>query len=333
MQTKQPFSMWTYPKLRALAYPGLGPSVVALGTFDGVHLGHRHIVSEAARRALQRQIKAVALTFDCHPKSILTPGDQPPLITPLLLRVQRLYEAGMSHSVVIRFDLELARVSAERFVEEVIHNALGARAVVVGYNFRFGAGARGDIDLLQHLAPTYGYTLHVVAPVVRKGEPVSSTRIRRLLQTGDIEAANELLGAPFALSGRVVAGDARGRVLGFPTANLELDPEALRPHDGVYLSDVRVVEDDDSVPPQSGRAFGHPALTVISDRPSFDGATPSIESFLLNFDGDLYGKRLHVTLHRRLRDIVRFASADQLKAQIAQDVEAAHAFFQGSFTP
>lgn len=314
---RRPWSIWTHEELRALARPGLGPSVVALGTFDGVHLGHQRILTEAVSLGVRLQCPAVALTFDRHPMATLAPQQKPAMLTPFPVRIDQIVRTGIHHVVVVQFDKTFAEIPAERFIEEVLHQALAARGVVVGYNFRFGKGAGGDSALLQATAEANDCSVCVVPPVLVDGVHVSSTRIRRALESGDVEEAGVLLGRPYTLHGTVVQGDARGRTLGYPTANLQMDAESIWPGDGVYLSKVRVDGDD-----------GSAALTVVSDRPSFERKERSIECFLLDFNGDLYGRQLEVALHRRLRDIVRFSSVDELTEQIARDVQASKEYFR-----
>ncbi len=315
-----PWSKWSQDELRAFTYPGMGPSVVALGTFDGVHLGHQRILNEAAAMGERLGCPAVALTFDRHPMATLAPERRPRMLTPFPVRIAQIGKSGVQHVVVVEFDPSFTRMTAEGFIEDILHRALGAKGVVVGYNFRFGHGAKGDGALLQSGATTYGYAVSVVPPVVVDGVPVSSTRIRRALESGDVEEARLLLGRPYAVYGNVVHGDARGRALGYPTANLKPDDDALWPGDGVYLSKVCL---------DGGGEYA--ALTVISDRPSFERHERSIESLLLDFEGDLYGVHIKVALHRRLRDIVRFSSVEELTAQIARDVQASREYFRAEF--
>jgi riboflavin kinase/FMN adenylyltransferase len=266
------------------------PRAVALGTFDGVHLGHRRVL-DAARAAGPT---ATAVTFDPHPRVALGYGVE--LLVPLERRLELLGEAGIEETLVVDFDLELAQLSPEAFAERVLR-PIGTEVVVAGSNFRFGRGRSGDLEQLRAL----GLDARAV-PLV---EGVSSTRIRDLLRAGEVERAAGLLGRPAEVTGTVVAGDARGGTLGFPTANLRSEPGLIVPGYGIY----------------AGAADGHRAAISIGTNPHYGGDERRIEAFLLDFAGDLYGKRLTLELWRRLRDEQAFESEDELIAQIARDVE------------
>jgi riboflavin kinase/FMN adenylyltransferase len=270
------------------------PRAVALGTFDGVHLGHQRVLA-AARAAGPTP---TAVTFDPHPRVALGYGVE--LLAPIERRLELLGEAGIEETLVVDFDAELAQLSPEAFAERVLR-PIGAEVVVAGSNFRFGRGRAGDLEQLRGL----GFDARAV-PLV---EGVSSTRIRDLLRAGEVERAAGLLGRPPEVVGTVVAGDARGGTLGFPTANLRSEPGLLVPAYGIY----------------AGAADGHRAATSIGINPHYGGGERRIEAFLLDFAGDLYGKRLTVELWERLRDEQVFESEDELVAQIARDVEATRA--------
>ena len=267
---------------------------VAVGTFDGVHRGHRTILEVLAATGL----RSTVVTFDPHPRLVL--GYEVELLTTLERRVELIGEAGPDELLVVEFTLDFSRKEPEQFAEEVL-DAVGARVVVAGEDFRFGAGRRGDLDLLRKL----GLEVRPV-PLL---EGVSSSRIRSLVREGDLPGAAELLGRPFELEGLVVAGDQRGGTLGFPTANLALDHHALVPEFGIY----------------AGEALGHRAAASIGVNPHYGGNERRIEAFLLDFEGDLYGRRLRLELWERLRGERAFASEEELVAQIARDVEAARA--------
>ena len=266
------------------------PRAVAVGTFDGVHVGHRRVIDAAAAAGLTTTV----VTFDPHPRSVL--GSDVPLLTTLERRLELLAAAGVDDVLVVPFDLALARVEPEDFAREYLAS-IGAEVVIGGESFRFGRGRRGALEDMRRL----GFDTRPV-PLV---EAVSSTRIRQLLLSGAVEAAASALGRPYELDGRVVAGDARGGTLGFPTANLELEPQLLVPGHGIY----------------AGSARGCRAAVSIGVNPHYGGREQRIEAFLLDFDGDLYGRRLLVELWRRLRDEQAFASEEELVAQIARDVE------------
>ena len=288
-----------------------GPTAVAIGVFDGVHLGHQALLSELCRRASQTDAAATALTFVRHPADVLAPGHAPKHICSLEERVKLLREACPGIVIVARFDHKLAALSPKEFVEEILVVRLRASSVVVGPNFRFGKGRTGDVHLLTDLASRSGIAV-VVAPVVRAYDRiVSSTRIRRLVEAGDVEMAAKLLGKPFAVSGRVVEGEGIGRQLGFPTANLDTEQLQLVPKPGVYTADALV------------RGQSYRAAANIDMRPSLRPDTPLIEVHLVDFEGDVYGEPIRVEFKRRLRDKIRFPDRQSLIRQIAADVETA----------
>jgi riboflavin kinase/FMN adenylyltransferase len=270
------------------------PRAVALGTFDGVHLGHRRVL-DAAVAAGQT---ATVVTFEPHPREALGYGVE--LLVPLERRLELLGETGIEDTLVVDFDLELAQLEPEAFAERVLR-PIGTEVVVAGSNFRFGRGRTGDLALLERV----GFDTRPV-PLV---DGASSTRIRDLLRAGEVDRAAGLLGRPAELSGVVVAGDARGGTLGFPTANLRPEPGVLVPGYGIY----------------AGAADGHRAAISIGMNPHYGGDERRIEAFLLDFAGNLYGKRLTLELWRRLRDEQAFASEAELVAQIDRDVQATRA--------
>jgi riboflavin kinase / FMN adenylyltransferase len=265
---------------------------VALGTFDGVHLGHRRVIDTTTAND---GLVSTAVTFWPHPRTAL--GNRVELLTSLERRLELLEAAGLDEALVVEFSLDLARLSPEEFVERVLR-PIGAEVVVAGANFRFGRGRSGDLDVIGRL----GFEVRPVELV----DDVSSSEIRRLLHTGDIAAAARALGRPPEVEGAVVAGDQRGGTLGYPTANLDVDPNLLVPAYGIY----------------AGAAEGRRAAISIGTNPHYGGEERRVEAFLLDFDGDLYGRRLVLELWTRLRDERAFASEDELVEQIALDVEA-----------
>jgi riboflavin kinase/FMN adenylyltransferase len=268
------------------------PRAVALGTFDGVHRGHRAVL-DAAREAGRRP---TVVTFDPHPRIAF--GNRVDLITTLERRLELIAEAGIEDALVVPFDLELARLEPEEFAEQVLR-AIGAEVVLAGDDFRFGRGRRGDPALLREL----GFETRVVPEVAG----VSSTEIRRLVRAGEVEAAARMLGRPPEVEGIVVSGDARGGTLGYPTANLSVDPQLLVPGFGIY----------------AGAAEGRRAAISIGTNPHYGGAEQRIEAFLLDFSGDLYGQRVVLEIWRRLRDERVFDSEAALVEQIGRDVAEA----------
>ncbi len=284
-----------------------GPAVVAPGNYDGVHVGHRALL-DAARALCAPGERVTVLTFDPHPARVLAPLRAPALLTTIERRTELLERAGAHGVVVQRFDRAFAARSPNEFIAELLLAQLGATGVVVGSNFRFGKDRAGGVETLRGA----GLRVRVVDAVTREGAVVSSTRIRACLGEGDVEQAARLLGRVHDVGGEVVHGDHRGSTIGFPTANLRAEP-VLLPADGVYA----VV----------ARAPGGELLRGVANlgvRPTV-GAGRSVEAHLFDFDGDLYGKQLRVGFVTRLRDEMKFDGIDALKAQIAKDVERAHA--------
>jgi riboflavin kinase/FMN adenylyltransferase len=267
------------------------PRAVALGTFDGVHLGHRRVLEAALAAGLTPTL----VTFDPHPRIAL--GYEVQLLSSLDRRLELIGEMGFEDALVVEFDLELAQLGPEEFVDAVLR-PIGTEVVVAGANFRFGRARSGDLALLEQL----GFDARPV-PLV---EGVSSSRIRDFVRGGDVEQAARLLGRAPEVEGTVVAGDARGGTLGFPTANLRLDPQLLVPAYGIY----------------AGATEGHQAAISIGTNPHYGGEERRIEAHLLDFGGDLYGRRLVLELWRRLRDERAFSSEQELVAQITKDVQA-----------
>ena len=271
---------------------------LAVGTFDGVHLGHREVIRGADS----------VLTFDPHPVSVIAPQHTPRLLTPPERKAELVASLGVQEMIVIPFDADFAGLSAAEFIENVLVGALGARQVSVGENFRFGRKAQGDPELLG----ADGRFETIVHPLLEiDGEIVSSSHIRGLVLAGELAQANKLLGSPFQLRGEVLHGDARGRELGFPTANLLPDEEYVCPGHGVYACLAAA----DGLDPR-------PAAVSIGVRPTFQtGRGELIEAYLLDFDGDLYGSELRLDFLDRLRGERRFGDADSLVAQMHRDVE------------
>jgi riboflavin kinase/FMN adenylyltransferase len=268
---------------------------VAIGVFDGVHLGHQAVIDDAD----------TVLTFDPHPLTVINPDAAPKLIMPFNVKRDVIDGLGVEELVVIPFDEEFSKRSAEDFIERVLIESLGAKTVSVGENFRFGTKAKGDVEML---AADDRFETRVVPLVEVDGETVSSSRIRGLVAAGDVEQAMHSLGAPFMLEGEVVSGDRRGRELGFPTANVVPDDSLVVPGHGVYAA----------------FANGHPAAVNVGVRPTFEtGRGLLIEAFLIDFDEDLYGQNLRVAFVSRLRGEKRFESVDELVAAMERDVQQA----------
>ncbi len=288
-------------------------SAVAVGNFDGVHRGHQALVARAVARASETGGAAVVLTFDPHPARVLRPEAAPQALTTLAQKEELVRALGVERLVALEFDARLAALAPEAFVQEVLASLLGARHVVVGESFRFGRERQGDARSLEALGGRHGFDVQVVQPVLHAGRPISSSRVREALAAGDVRDAAELLGRPYALDGRVVRGDGRGRGLGIPTANLALD-EQLLPARGVYAGRVLL-------PGGDWRA----AVVNLGERPTFGGTGLVVEAHLLDFAGDLYDARVRLSFQARLRGEERFASAAALVERIHEDVRAARA--------
>lgn len=276
--------------------------------FDGVHLGHRALIAHLARGARQDGARAVAATFDPLPIQALAPGAPASALSDVGDRVRLLREAGAEAVVVFRFDEAFAQLSADEFVDRV-RGACDVRRIVVGPDFHFGRRAEGDVEKLRARGQRDGFVVDVVTPIEIDGAIVSSTRIRNLLLSGNVEAASRLLGRPYSIRGRVVHGAKRGRALGFPTINLALPKERLLPRDGIYAVWAEMGE---------GRFKAAASLGV---RPTFGGGERVLEAYLLDFSGEIYGEEVEVAFVKRLRDEIAFASPAELSAQIARDVE------------
>ena len=271
------------------------PRSVAIGTFDGVHLGHRAVIAEAD----------TVLTFEPHPISVVRPDAIPKLITSYPVKADLIAGLGVDELVVIPFDKDFSQKTAEEFVEEVLVGKLQAEQVSIGENFRFGKGAKGDAEFLKSRPE---FETRVVPLVEVEGETVSSTQIRALVAAGEVDKAARFLGGPFLFEGEVVQGDRRGRELGMPTANIVPDDHLAHPGHGVYAA----------------WAHGHPAAVNVGVRPMFEtGRGLLIEAYLIDFSGDLYGQTLRVAFLERLRGEKRFDSVEELVAQMHRDVEQA----------
>lgn len=290
-------------------------TAVTIGAYDGVHLGHRALLADLSARAAAAGLSTVVVTFDRHPASVVRPESAPKQLTGLEQKLELLADAGIARTVVIPFDEARANESAEDFVREVLVDQLGARLVVVGKDFHFGHGRKGNVELLRELGAEHGFEVMGVGLTADDTEAVSSTRIRSLIAAGDVEDAARLLGRPHEVRGPVVRGDGRGAPeLGFPTANLGVPDDIALPADGVYAGHYRR--------PDGSR---YRAAVNVGRRPTFyeAGSAPVlVEAYLLHFDGDLYGEPARVSFVHRLRDEQRFDSVEDLVAQMRKDVAA-----------
>lgn len=299
---------------------GFGPSVVAIGKFDGVHAGHRALIQRAKVDAAASGARVVAVTFDRNPLSVLRPELCPPLLIGVNQKIQQLAEAGVDATLMLHFDEALAALPARAFVEHVLVGALGVETVLVGHDFRFGRGGAGDPDLLRELGAEWGFTVDVVDDVraADEGRRVSSTWIRELLAEGDVETAARLLGRSPSVWGEVVHGLKRGRELGYPTANLSPDSEGFVPADGVYAGWLV----DEGSPDGLRPGIRHPAAISVGVNPTFaDVERRQVEAYVLDeTDLDLYGRRVEIEFVGRVRGMIAFTGVDALIAQMADDV-------------
>ena len=289
-------------------------SVVTVGEYDGVHRGHRTVISEMHRMAAERGCATAVVTFDRHPATIVRPESAPLLLCDLDHKLELLAETGVDYTLVVEFTPEQAEVPAEMFARQVLVDCLQARAVVVGADFHFGQGRRGNVETLGAVGEEFGYGvvgLPLVKQLTGEGEVISSTSIRAALSEGDVEKAHRLLGRPFEVRGVVTPGDRRGRTIGFPTANIPTTPDLQVPADGVYAA--WYVRDDGAQ---------YPAAVNIGKRPTFydDAERSLIEAHLIGFRGDLYGESAKVRFVRRLRGEKKFDGVDSLKQQLVKDV-------------
>jgi riboflavin kinase/FMN adenylyltransferase len=285
-------------------------TVVTIGAYDGVHEGHRALIARVKAMAAELGCDTAVVTFDRHPATVVRPDSAPRLLTDIDQKLELLAATGVDHAVVIHFDEARSKESAEDFVRDVLVGCLGARAVVVGHDFHFGHGRRGNVPMLQDLGAELGFDVLGIS-LVGDEEPISSTRVRGLLADGDVAGAARLLGRTHEVRGIVVQGDARGRDLGFPTANVAVPADILLPADGIYAGWY--------VHPDGSRSA---AAISLGRRPTFYDDAPAslLEAHLLDFSGDLYGQPARVQFVERLRGERKFDGVDALVAQIGQDV-------------
>jgi riboflavin kinase/FMN adenylyltransferase len=291
-------------------------SVLAIGNFDGIHLGHQAILRAAVQRAAKTGDVATALTFDPSPRKILRPESAPLHISTSTQRVDWFGAVGLEAAVVLPFTLELARLSPEEFVDLILVRGLHVRAVLVGENFRFGHKQAGDVALLRELGARHGFAVEIIPPVALEGEIVSSTAIRREIAAGKVTHAARLLGRPFVLTGEIISGTGTGRRFTFPTLNLKPEQELL-PARGVYVTRTLL----------EGETKSRRSVTNVGLRPTFNGVSLSVETHLLDFSGEVTAKRMEVRFWKRLREEKKFTTPEDLRAQIARDIASAGRFF------
>jgi len=287
-------------------------TVLTIGVFDGVHLGHKYLISQLKEQARQGNRLSGVATFRQHPQEVLSPQTGLPYLTTVAEKVSLLQNEGVDIVVALTFDPELARLTARQFVTW-LKKYLRMVGLVIGPDFALGRGRGGDAGALRKLGEEMGFTVTVVSPVKVNGEVVSSTAIRQALARGDMARVARLIGRSFSLQSTVTTGVGRGAQLGFPTANLEVDAKRAIPADGVYATRAQI----------DGRAYQ--SMTNIGKRPTFGGAGRTIETYILDYRDDLYGRELKIDIIERLRDEKRFASAEELKKQIAEDIKRGRA--------
>jgi len=281
--------------------------LLAIGVFDGVHLGHKYLISELLEQASQQDLLSGVITFHQHPQEVVSPENRLLFLTDLKRRSQLLRSEGVDVVIPLSFTAELANLSARQFVG-LLQKNLRMRGLVVGTDFALGKNREGDINTLRQLGEEMDFSVAVVAPVMINGEVVSSTAVRKALANGDMEKVHRLTGRSFDLSGNVVAGTGRGMKLGFPTANLDISPEQALPADGVYAGWTYI----------DGKA--HQAMTNIGRNPTFGSGNRTVETYIIDYSGDLYGRELKIDIIERLRDERKFDSVEALKEQVAEDV-------------
>ena len=296
------------------------PTVLTLGVFDGLHLGHQLIMRTVVERA--RAISAVptVITFDPHPRAVLHPESAPPLLQTFDQKIEAFGVLGIEQTIVVRFTKEFSNISAAEFLKDVVADRLHAKEVYLGKGFAFGHEREGNIELLQRLSSDLGFVAGEVPEVKLRGCRVSSSKIRQLLASGQVNLARRMLGRPYGVEGRVERGSERGHQLGFPTANLHPHNRVI-PRNGVYVTGTLI------------EGQWRRSVTNVGLRPTFGEATePSVETFVMNWDGDLYGDVVRIRFLYRLRDERRFSSIDELKTQIKRDVERANSYFERAGT-
>lgn len=301
--------------------PSVRGSVVTVGTFDGVHLGHREVLREIAARAAARSTVSVLVTFDRHPLEVVRPDEAPPLLTTSDEKKEILAQSGLDYVAFLPFTEVLSRYRPHEFVERVLVDRYRVSELVIGYDHGFGRSRAGDVDTLREAGRRHGFDVDVVAEVEFDGKPISSTRIRLAVAEGRLADATRGLGRPYSLRAPVVHGVGRGKALGFPTANLR-PPEQrkLLPAEGIYTVRASLAREI------------REGIVHLGPRPTFAGSPPSLELHLLDFDRDIYGETVRIDFLERLRDVARFGSAGELVEQMRRDRDRARAYFASENT-
>lgn len=289
--------------------------VLTIGNYDGIHVGHRRIIERVKERAREISGTSMLVTFHPHPLHVLKPEKELAAITTLAERRRLIEETGVDVLFLVPFTKEFSLLASEDFVRSILVKKLGMKGIVVGFDFRFGREGKGDFALLEKMGRVCGFFVEEVEQIALAGEKIGSNRVRKLVVAGSVAMAAMVLGRPYAIDGTVVRAKGRGRTIGYPTINLKTD-HALIPRNGVYVTEVEI----------DGRRFG--AVTNVGTNPTFEtGQQRSIESFILDYQGDLYDKPVRVIFLERIRDEVRFSSVDELTVRIGEDVKMARGFF------
>lgn len=302
--------------IRGYTHPVSAPVVLAIGNFDGVHLGHVALVEQLVAAAVRLQLTPTVLTFEPHPREYFSPEYAPARLSTLREKLELLAECGATQAMICPFNASFAALSADDFIEQVLVRALSVRHLIIGDDFRFGRGRTGDFSLLQAAGQHFGFTVEAMQSVTVDGERVSSSAVRLALAAGDMARAARLLGRPYIIDGRVSHGDKIGRQLGFATANIRIKHNPL-PMAGVFAVEVSGVGEQ-----------ALPGVANLGVRPTVGGTRPLLEVHLFDFDRDIYGSHISVRFVHKLRNEQRFPNFDALKAQIATDASAARAFFK-----
>ena len=297
-------------------------SVVTVGSFDGLHLGHRAVVDRVKEIANVRSRTSVVVTFDPHPRCVISPETAPKLLTTLEEKVSPLERMGVCCLAVVPFTDHIRQLDPKTFVDRFLLEYLDAETIVLGYDHGFGKDRSGDLGTVRRLSGKRGFEVVSVPPTLVQGEPVSSTRVRKHVELGEMEEAAQLLGEAYPVAGRVVPGDGRGKRIGFPTANLAVEDGKMLPPNGVYSGRVS----------EKGK-LGKSAVINLGTRPTFEGETKRFEAHLLDYNGDLYGKRLSISLVSKLRDERKFEGVEELTMQISEDIVEARRRLDGAGVP
>ncbi len=287
-------------------------TLLTIGVFDGVHLGHKYLISRLTENAKRQNLLSVVVTFRQHPQEVLSPQTKLPFLTSLAKRTSLLKDEGVDAIIPLSFTGELAQLSASQFVS-LLKKYLRMRGLIIGPDFALGRNREGNIDTLRSLGQDMNFNVTVIPPVMIGGEVVSSTAVRKALADGDMKGALKLIGRPFSLDGRVASGAGRGSKLGFPTANLDIDPQQALPAEGVYATWVYIDNQ------------AHQSMTNIGRRPTFPGSERTVEVLVLDYHDNLYERELKIGIIERLRSEKQFDTAEELKKQIAEDVKQGRA--------